>query len=138
MFDKIDHIAVAVKNIDEAAEVYKKLFGIEVSSREYIESFGVDTASIIIAGVEIELLEGKTLDSAVAKYIKKRGPGIHHIAFRVDDIDGAVELLAKRGAKLIDQEPRPGKDNSRVVFIHPGSTNAILYELVEKKAGQSS
>jgi methylmalonyl-CoA/ethylmalonyl-CoA epimerase len=133
MFKQIDHIAIAVENLDEAVRLYEKHFRARVSHREIIEQDGVEIAVITVGGTSIELVEGKTDKSPIRNYVAKKGPGIHHIAFEVDDIESAIASLRASSVQLIDDEPRPGKEGSLVAFIHPKSTQKILYELVQKK-----
>ena len=131
MITRIDHIAIAVTNLDDAIELYKKILGIEVAHREYVEEFKTDTATFKRGDSAIELVEGKSDDSAIRKFVESKGPGIHHIAVVVENIEETIAQLKSDGVKLIDESPRPGKENSRVAFIHPKSTDRVLYELVE-------
>ena len=131
MIKRIDHIAIAVSNLDDAIELYKKVLGIEVAHREYVEEFKTDTATFKLGDSAIELVEGKSEDSAIRKFVESKGPGIHHIAVVVENIEETIAQLKSDGVKLIDESPRPGKENSRVAFIHPKSTEKVLYELVE-------
>jgi methylmalonyl-CoA/ethylmalonyl-CoA epimerase len=128
---KIDHIAIAVENLDEAVEIYELILGLAVTHRERVADFEADTATFELAGTAIELVQGTSEESAIRKFVKARGPGIHHIAFAVEDIEQALADLKAKGVRLIDEAPRRGKENSRVAFIHPGSTQKILYELVQ-------
>jgi len=130
MIKGIDHVAVAVENIDTALELLKTVLGITPDHRETIEGYGVETATLKLGNTAIELVAGTTPDSPISKYIEKRGPGIHHIALEVDDIASAIAAVSKN-AEMIDTNARPGKDDSRVAFIHPRSTGKILFELVE-------
>jgi methylmalonyl-CoA/ethylmalonyl-CoA epimerase len=131
MIGKIDHIAIAVENLDRAIDLYEKTLGLKLAHREEVAGFGVETATFRIGDTAIELVEGKTEESSIRKYVETKGPGIHHIAFAVDDIEKAIAVLKTRGARLIDETPRPGKENSLVAFIHPKSAEKILYELVQ-------
>ena len=131
MIKRIDHIAIAVTNLDDAIELYKKVLGIEVAHREYVEEFKTDTATFKLGDSAIELVEGKSEDSAIRKFVESKGPGIHHIAVVVENIEETIAQLKSDGVRLIDESPRPGKENSRVAFIHPKSTERVLYELVE-------
>jgi methylmalonyl-CoA epimerase len=132
MIKGIDHIAIAVENIDEAIELFEKKLGLRLHHRETVESQGVETATFEIGGTAIELVEGKTETSAIRKFIETKGPGIHHIAFAVDSVEGAISDLKQKEMRLIDETPKPGKENSRIAFIHPKSTQKILFELVER------
>jgi methylmalonyl-CoA/ethylmalonyl-CoA epimerase len=131
MIKKIDHIAIAVDNLDDAIALYKKILGVDAAHREYVEEFKTDTATFKLGDSAIELVEGKTEDSAIRKFVDSKGPGIHHIAVVVEDIEAEIEKLKSEGVRLIDEAPRRGKENSRVAFIHPKSTDRVLYELVE-------
>lgn len=131
MIRDIDHIAIAVEDLNKAIELYESLFELKIDKKEHIPSQGVDTATFKIGGTEIELIEGKSDSSPIKKYIEKRGPGIHHIAFSVENIEDAIAKLGASSVKFINDEPSTGKGNSRIVFIHPSSTQGILYELVE-------
>lgn len=128
---KIDHIAIAVENLDEAVELYERIFGLAVTHRERLADFEADTATFELGGAAIELVQGTSEGSAIRKFVKAHGPGIHHIAFAVEDIDQALADLKAKGVRLIDEIPRRGKENSRVAFIHPEATQKILYELVQ-------
>lgn len=131
MLDRIDHIAIAVENLDEAIGTYEAVFGGSVKHREFVEAFGVEIATISIGETDVELIEGKSKDSPIRKFVEKRGPGLHHIAFAVPDIRKALDQLRADGVRLIDETPRRGKENSLVAFIHPESTDRVLYELVQ-------
>jgi methylmalonyl-CoA/ethylmalonyl-CoA epimerase len=133
MFKQIDHIAIAVDNLDEAVQLYENQFQARVSHREFIEQDGVEIAVITVGGTSIELVEGRSEKSPIRRYVANRGPGIHHIAFEVEDIESAIAALRSASIELIDDKPRPGKEGSLVAFIHPKSTQKILYELVQKK-----
>ncbi len=129
----IDHIAIAVENLDAAIATFESVFGLKAHHREEIAGFGVAIATIATRDTEIELVQGTTPDSPITKFVAARGPGLHHIAFEVGDIDGALKKLAAGGVALIDAVARPGKQGSRVAFIHPKATGKVLCELVERK-----
>lgn len=137
MFEHVDHIGIATKDIDKALEVLEKMGGpIKLGKTETIESFGV-TAIMVAAGeVPIELVQPLTADSGVAKFIEKKGEGVHHIAYRVDNIDEALQSFKDKGFTVIDQQPREGYAHSRVAFVHPKSFLGVLTELVERKPGK--
>lgn len=128
----IDHIAIAVDNLDAAVALFDSVFGLKAHHREEIMGFGVAIATIKTGGSEIELVQGTTPDSPITKFVATRGPGLHHIAFEVGDIDGALQKLAAKGIALIDTVARPGKQGSRVAFIHPQATGKVLCELVQR------
>jgi len=124
------HIAVAVNDVDEALATYQELFGAVLDHREIVPEQGVDAAMVTLGGNQIELLGATGPDTPVGKFLAKRGQGIHHIAFEVDDIRASLAELAAKGAQLIDSEPRRGLHGLEVAFIHPESTYGVLYELV--------
>ena len=126
----LDHIGIAVKSI-EAAKIYKAL-GLDVDHIEDVQTQGVKTAFLSVGGVNIELLEPLSPSSTVAKFIEKRGEGIHHICFRVDKIEPHLERLKAEGYRLINDAPVPGADGCRVAFLHPSAGNGVLIELSEK------
>jgi len=128
MLEKIDHIGVAVKCLDEATAFYKTM-GIEPYHFEEVKSQKVRVAFIKIGESNIELLEPTSDESPIAKYIEKKGEGIHHIAYRVDDIYKALEMLKADGIKLINEEPMNGAHGMKVAFVHPKSVNGVLTEL---------
>lgn len=127
---KIDHIGIAVKNLDEAITTYQKL-GFEVSDIEEVPSQKVKVAFIEIGETRIELLEPTSFESTIAKFIKKRGQGIHHLAIEVDDIEKKIEFLKDAGIDLIYQTPRIGAHEIKMTFVHPKSTNGVLLELCQ-------
>ncbi len=124
------HIAVAVADVDEALATYQNLLGAEFEHRETVPEQGVDAAMVMVGGNRIELLGATGPDTPVGKFLAKRGPGIHHIAFEVDDIRASLAELEQKGVQLIDQQPRRGLHGLEVAFIHPESSFGVLYELV--------
>jgi methylmalonyl-CoA/ethylmalonyl-CoA epimerase len=132
---KIDHVGIAVVSIDDAIAVYRAL-GLEEKHREEVPAQKVLTAFLPAGEGRIELLEPTSEDSPVAKFLKKRGPGIHHICFAVRDIDGTVADLARRGFRLINSVPARGADGKRIVFLHPDAGQGVLIELSEDAAGK--
>jgi methylmalonyl-CoA/ethylmalonyl-CoA epimerase len=131
MIKGIDHVAIAVENLDETLAQFERLFGVRAEHRETIAGYNVEVATVNVGNTCIEFVEGKTPDSPTRKYVEKKGAGIHHIALEVGDIVSAIAALTAGGAELIDKEPRTGKGGSKVAFIHPKSSGKILYELVE-------
>lgn len=127
---KIDHIGIAVNSIEEALKLYTDVLGLEVSGMETVEEQKVKTAIIPVGESKIELLESTSPDGAIAKYIEKRGEGMHHLALRVNNIQEALELLKEKGIRLIDEKPRKGVENTNIAFLHPKGTKVLL-ELVE-------
>jgi methylmalonyl-CoA/ethylmalonyl-CoA epimerase len=130
MIKKFDHIGIAVKNLDEAVDLYKKL-GFELKEIEEVAEQKVRVAMLPVGESKIELLEATSDDSAVAKFIEKRGEGIHHIAVNVEDIEKALENAKANGLTLIDEKPRIGAGGKKVAFVHPKSTKGVLLEFVE-------
>ena len=128
----VEHIGIAVKNFSEANGLYYKLLGVEPYKTEFVESENVNTSFFKVGGTKIELLEGTTPDSAISKFIEKRGEGIHHIAFEVDDIYAEMERLKKEGFTLLNEQPKKGADNKLVCFVHPKSANGVLVELTQE------
>ena len=128
---KIDHIGIATNGIEEAAAAYRDALGIQVTETEEVSGQQVRVAMLPIGESRIELLEATSADSPISKFLAKRGPGIHHIALRVEDIRARLADLKSKGARLIDEEPRTGAGGCLVAFIHPSSTGGVLIELVE-------
>jgi len=135
LFGRIDHIGVAVEDIDAAIELYRDSFGMELAHRETVESQGVEAVLLDVGDGHVELLAPLGPDTPVGKYMAKNGAGLHHVAYAVDDIDVALEKIAAAGVQLIDSEPRTGIRDSRVAFLHPRSTGGVLTEIVEPAGG---
>ena len=135
MFGRIDHIGVAVEDIDAAIELYRDGFGMELAHRETVSSQGVEAVLLDVGDSHVELLAPLGPDTPVGKYLAKNGTGLHHVAYAVDDIDAALEKIAAAGIQLIDSEPRVGIRDSRVAFLHPRSTGGVLTEIVEPAGG---
>jgi methylmalonyl-CoA/ethylmalonyl-CoA epimerase len=131
MFETIDHIGVAVLDLDEVAGRYQTAFGMPMVHRETVESQGVEAALLEVGDGHVELLRPLGPETVVGRFISKRGEGLHHVAYRVDDIDGALDRLRQAGVELIDAEARVGIRRSRVAFIHPKASGGVLTELVE-------
>lgn len=129
---KIEHIGIAVKNIEESNNVFAKLFARQPYKKEAVESEGVTTSFFQMGDSKIELLEATNPNSAIAKFIEKRGEGIHHIAFEVADIYAEMKRLEAEGFQLINTEPKKGADNKLVCFLHPKGTNGVLVELCQE------
>ncbi len=135
MFGLIDHIGVAVEDLEAAIGLYEQTFRMPVAHRETVEQQGVEAVLLDVGDSHVELLRPLGEDTAVGKFLAKRGPGLHHVAYRVDDIDAALSRLRDEGVALIDSEARAGIRNSRVAFLHPRATGGVLTELVEPAAG---
>jgi methylmalonyl-CoA/ethylmalonyl-CoA epimerase len=127
----IDHVAIAVHNLDAALADLHEQYGAEPVSRETVQSQGVEEAMIAIGGSSLQILQPLTAESPVGRFLSKRGEGLHHVAFAVPDIDAALEHLAGTGTRLIDQEPRIGGGGHRIAFVHPSAFGGTLVELVE-------
>jgi methylmalonyl-CoA/ethylmalonyl-CoA epimerase len=128
----VEHIGIAVKDFSEANALYFKLLGVDPYKTEYVESEAVNTSFFKVGDTKIELLEGTTPDSAISKFVEKRGEGIHHIAFEVKDIVAEMERLKKEGFTLLNEVPKKGADNKLVCFVHPKSANGVLIELTQE------
>jgi len=128
---KIEHIGIAVKNLAEANQLYSTLLNTKPYKEEAVESEGVTTSFFEVGESKIELLAATREDSAIAKYIEKRGEGIHHIAFYVDNIEDEIERLQQEGFKLLNDQPKRGADQKKIAFLHPKSAQGVLVELCE-------
>lgn len=128
---KLDHIGIAVRSLDAAKKIYEDL-GLEVGHVETVDTQKVRTAFLSVGDANLELLEPSDPGSTIAKFIEKRGEGIHHICLRVDDIDAELARLKERGYRLINEAPVPGAHGCRVAFLHPAAGNGVLIELSEK------
>ena len=133
MLKKVEHIGIAVKNLENSNGLFKKLFGAEHYKIEKVESEGVSTSFFMLGETKIELLEATNEKSSIAKFIEKKGEGIHHIAYSVDDIYAEIERLTKEGFEIINKEPKEGADNKLICFLHPKSTNGVLVEICQEK-----
>jgi len=131
---KIDHIGIATRGIQDAITFYRDALGLDVVETEEVTEQKVRVAMLPIGDSRIELLEATSADSPISRFLEKRGPGIHHIAVRVDDIRVALADLKQKGARLIDEEPRKGAGGCLVAFVHPSSTGGVLLELVQNPA----
>ncbi len=131
MFTRIDHIGVAVEDLDAAIKLYERNFEMELVHRETVESQGVEAVLLDVGDGHVELLSPLGPDTPVGKFIAKKGPGLHHVAYAVEDIEATLANLKEQGMKLIDQEPRTGIRQSRVAFLHPAATGSVLTEIVQ-------
>jgi methylmalonyl-CoA/ethylmalonyl-CoA epimerase len=127
--EKLEHIGIAVKNIDLANRLFAKLLGREHYKIEEVESEGVRTSFFELSGVKIELLEATRDDSPIAKFIEKRGEGIHHLAFEVKNIEESIKDYEDKGFQIINKEPKKGADNKMICFLHPKTSGSVLIEL---------
>jgi methylmalonyl-CoA epimerase len=135
MLGRIDHVGVAVEDMDGALALYRDSLGMPLAHRETVEQQGVDAALLDIGEGHVELLAPLGPDTPVGKYLAKRGPGIHHVAYAVEDIDAELERLREAGLRLIDETPRVGIRNSRVAFLHPSAVGGVLTEIVQPAEG---
>ena len=134
MFGRIDHIGVAVEHLEEAVLLYSERFGMPVQHRETVEQQGVEAVLLGVGESHVELLRPLGRDSAVAKFLERSGPGLHHVAYGTDDIESALEQVRGAGLALIDEQPRTGIRGSRVAFLHPKATGGVLTEIVQAAA----
>jgi len=130
--NKIEHIGIAVRNLEATGSLYEQLLNTNIYKTEEVAIEGVKTAFLQIGPNKIELLEATLVDSPIAKFIDKKGEGIHHLAFEVDDIKAEMERLKSQGFVLLSDEPKPGADNKLVCFVHPKSAGGVLVELVQE------
>ena len=128
----LDHVGIAVDDIDEALAFYRDALGLDVSATEDVPSQQVRAHFVSAGGATLELLEATAETSPIARFTGRRGPGLHHITLRVDDLQAALDQLKARGARLIDETPRPGAEGAQVAFIHPSSAHGVLVELKQK------
>ena len=131
MFGRIDHIGVAVEDLDAAIQLYNERMDMREQYRETVEEQGVEAVLLEVGEGHVELIEPLSPDTGVAKFIEKNGEGMHHVAYQTDDIDAALEQVKAAGLRLIDEQPRTGIRGSRVAFLHPKATGGVLTELVE-------
>ena len=135
MLGRIDHVGVAVEEMDAALELYRDSLGLPLAHREIVEEQGVDAALLDVGDGHVELLAPLGPETPVGRYLERRGPGLHHVAYAVADIDAELDRLRGAGLRLIDETPRTGIRNSRVAFVHPGALGGVLTEIVEPAAG---
>jgi methylmalonyl-CoA/ethylmalonyl-CoA epimerase len=131
MLKKINHVAVAVNNLEEATKFYEEVLGLTLSGVEVVTSQKTKVGFFKIGESNIELVQPAAPDSPLTKYLENKGQGIHHLCFEVDDVEAEVKAFIEKGATLIDQTPRPGAHNTKVAFVHPKSSNGVLIELCE-------
>jgi methylmalonyl-CoA/ethylmalonyl-CoA epimerase len=135
VFGRIDHIGVAVEDLDEAIRLYGERLGMPLQHRETVEEQGVEAVLLGVGDSHVELLQPLGPDTAVGKFLERSGPGLHHVAYGTDDIESALDAARDAGLALIDEQPRTGIRGSRVAFLHPKSTGGVLTELVEAPEG---
>ena len=132
MYKRLTHIGIAVNDLDKSSKLFSKLFGTDAGHSEEVSDQKVKATFFRVGEGGIELLQSTGADSSIAKFIAKRGEGIHHLSFEVDDIESEITRLKKEGFQMIDDEPRMGADGYRVAFLHPKSTNGVLVEISQK------
>src|SRR6056297_3818323 len=133
MVKKIDHIGIAVKSIEESLKLYEETLGMELAGTEVVEEQKVRTAFLPIGDTEIELLESTDPEGPIGRYIEKRGEGVQHIAYRVENVEEAIKEMMDKGIRMIDEKPRYGAGGAKIAFCHPKSTNGVLIELCERE-----
>jgi methylmalonyl-CoA/ethylmalonyl-CoA epimerase len=136
MLKKIEHIGIAVKDLKASNELFKKLLGVPHYKTEQVASEGVTTSFFVLGTHKIELLEATDANSSIAKFIAKKGEGVHHIAFEVEDIEVELARLKMEGFELIHETAKAGADNKRIAFLHPKSTNSVLIELCQERSNK--
>lgn len=130
---RVDQVAIAVEDLDAALSFYRRAFGLTAESREVVESDGVEEAVLPAGGTRLQLLEPVSEDSPVARFLARRGPGLHHVGLAVESLAEALEHLRREGVRLIDEEPRRGGGGHLVAFVHPAATGGVLVELIEER-----
>jgi methylmalonyl-CoA/ethylmalonyl-CoA epimerase len=130
---QIDHVGIAVEDLDAAVERYRRVLGIEPAHRERVEDQGVEEVLFAVGASFVQLLGALGPDTPVGRSLAKRGPGVHHVAYRVDDVAAAMEHLRREGARLIDEHPRPGSRDTLIAFVHPSTMGGVLVELVQAR-----
>ena len=131
MFARIDHVGIAVEELDAALALYERDYAMTLVHREVVEEQGVEAVLLDIGENHVELLQPLSADTPVGKFLAKRGPGLHHVAYQTDDIESELQRLTAAGLRLIDEQPRVGIRNSRVAFLHPKSSGGVLTEIVQ-------
>lgn len=129
---KIDHIGIAVKNLDETLKFYRDVLGLEVEGTEVVEEQKVKVAFLPVGDTEIELLESTADDGPIARHIERSGEGVQHIAFEVDNIQEGIDYMKSKGMRMIDEKPRYGAGGAKIAFVHPKSSHRVLVELTER------
>jgi methylmalonyl-CoA/ethylmalonyl-CoA epimerase len=135
VFGRVDHVGIAVDDLDAAIALYETKFEMPLVHRETVEAYGVEAVLFDVGESHVELISPLDADSGVAKFLAESGPGLHHVAYAVDDIDAVLEQIAAAGIERIDEKPRTGIRQSRVAFLHPRSTGGVLTEIVEPAGG---
>ena len=137
MFGRIDHIGVAVSDLDAAIELHTASYGMELVHRETVESQGVEAVLLDVGENHVELLSPLSEETPVGRFLAKRGPGLHHVAYQVEDIEATLRTLRDAGLRLIDESPRTGIRRSQVAFLHPSASGGVLTEIVQPARGEA-
>ena len=132
MIQKLDHIGIAVANLEDALKLYSEVLGLNLAGTEIVEEQKVRVAFLPVGDTEVELLESTSPDGPIAKFIEAKGQGIQHMAFKVDNIEEAIEEMKAKGMRMIDEKPRYGAGGAKIAFMHPKSSNGVLIELSER------
>jgi methylmalonyl-CoA epimerase len=135
MFARVDHIGVAVEDLDAAIALHEEAYGMAVAHREVVEEQGVEAVLLDVGENHVELLRALNAETPVGRFLAKRGPGLHHVAYQVTDVQATLDTLRDRGLRLIDEAPRTGIRGSRVAFLHPESSGGVLTEIVQPSEG---
>jgi methylmalonyl-CoA/ethylmalonyl-CoA epimerase len=135
MFARVDHIGVAVEDLDAAIALHEQTYGMAIAHREVVEDQGVEAVLLDVGENHVELLRPLDAQTPVGRFLAKRGPGLHHVAYQVTDVQAALDSLRDRGLRLIDETPRTGIRGSRVAFVHPASSGGVLTEIVQPSEG---
>lgn len=138
MLKKINHIAIAVNDLEEAAKFYQDVLGLSLSGVEVVAAQKTKVGFFKIGGLKIELVQPSEPDSPLVKFLETKGQGVHHICFEVDDLEAEIKALLRKGATMVDQKPRPGAHNTKVAFVHPKSASGVLIELCELPKAEHS
>lgn len=138
MLRRLDHVGIAVADLEASVEEYRTTLGLEPTHRERVESQGVEEVLFDIGGSFIQLLGALGPDTPVGRFLERRGPGLHHVGYGVDDLAGALEDLRRAGARLIDEVPRAGSRGTAIAFVHPASIGGVLVELVQERKGSAA
>jgi len=129
----LDHVGIAVQDLDASVREYRRLLGVEPTHRERVEDQGVEEVLFAVGSSYIQLLGALGSETPVGRFLASRGPGVHHVAYRVDDVGAALEHLRAQGARLVDETPRPGSRNTLITFVHPQAMGGVLVELVQER-----
>ena len=135
MFVRVDHIGVAVDDLDAAIALHERAYGMTVAHREVVDEQGVEAVLLDVGENHVELLRPLSAETPVGRFLASRGPGLHHVAYQVADVDAALAALRERGLRLIDEQPRTGIRGSRVAFLHPAASGGVLTEIVQPPEG---